>query len=921
MAMIYAKRLLLFLLLAAAPRISAQTPDPLADHGSAALRQSLLRLSTTASLLQVTAHPDDEDGGLLTLLARGRGVRTGLVTLTRGEGGQNKIGPELFDQLGITRTEELLASGRFYAIQQFFTRAVDYGFSKTLAEALQKWHFADSDGGPVVEDVVRAIRTFRPEVFVARFNGTPKDGHAHHQASSIIARKAFEESGDPTKFPEQIREGLLPWQPRKLYIGNLWRTKDWTVTEDAGAYDPLLGMSYAQLAWQGLSRQRTQGVGQVAPDAGSRPVFYKRIDGTPLARVLNADGKIEPPIQEDPTEPREEGFFAGLDESLPGIADRLDASGSRVPRLREDLDRLASTAAEALAAFRAEEPDRSAPALARGLGLVASLAHRVEQAGGPPEARASALFLLRIKEEQFREALNLSLSLDLQALVEPDKEPGSPFPGFRFAVETMRVAVPGSSFPVSATIVNRSRSAVKVRRLELVAPPGWRSEVSSEPSRATLKTNESARALFRVTVAPDATAATPYWHRDTVEDSVYRVDEARLIGMPLPDFPLRARVTYEYSGVVNSAEAIVNTRMIDSLRGEIKRELVVEPALSVRVTPSLAVVPLSHVAEDKVPVEVEVSNNATDRRQGVVRVDVPAGWRITEKRPFALAHERDGEKLEFTVTPAPGTREGVYRMTALAETPAPSGTYDRALDFLDHPDIGSFYDLLPAAVKVAVVDVRLPKSLRLGYVAGAEDSIPAVLTQLGVDLHFLSAEDLEKGDLSRYQTIVTGPRAYDVREDLRRCNPRLLAYVKAGGRLLVQYNSNTRALNAGNYLPFPATFPASNARITVEDSPVEMLEPANPLWNEPNRITPRDFDGWVQERGLYFLGEWSADYAPLLSLRDPGEEPLKGGLLVARYGKGTYIFTGLSWFRQLPEGVPGAIRIFANLISAGTAAP
>jgi LmbE family N-acetylglucosaminyl deacetylase len=907
------------LLLAGGPPLRAQTPDPAADHGAAALRQSLVKLATTASLLQVTAHPDDEDGGLLTLLARGRGVRTGLVTLTRGEGGQNKIGPELFEELGITRTEELLASGRFYGIEQFFTRAVDYGFSKTLAEALEKWRFAEPDGGPVVGDVVRAIRLFRPEVLAARFTGTTDDGHAHHQASSVVARKAFEEAGDPSKFPDQIREGLLPWQPRKLYIGNLRRTKDWSVTEDVGAYDPLLGLSFAQLAWQGLSRQRTQGVGQVAPDAGRRPTFYKRIDGTPLARVLDASGRVEPPFPENSTSVREEGFFDGLDESLPGIVARLGERAARIPGLRDDLERLQSLAREALERFSAEHPERSAPALARGLALAAGLVGRINAAPLAPAVREPAAFLLRIKERQFCEALNRSLSLDFQSLVEPEKEPGSPFPGFRFAVETVRVAVPGESFPVSATLVNRSGAALKIVSAEIVAPTGWKSELVTPPPAAALAGNEAGRALFRVTVSPEAAATAPDWHRASLEDSVFSIDDPPSIGRPLPPFPLEARMTYEYEGVRNTVGAVVETRSIDTLRGEIKRELAVEPRLSVRVSHPLAVVPLSRVREEKIPVEVEVSNNAERPTEGAARLEIPAGWGVSGEVAFSLPREKAASKLAFTVTPDPEAREGSYRIAA--EATAGGRSYGRTLEFLDHPDIGSFYDLRPASVKVVVVDLRLPKSLRLGYVTGEGDSVPEVLRQLGIEVHPLAAEDLEKGDLSRYDTIVTGPRAYDVREDLRRANARLLDYVKAGGRLVVQYNSNTRMMNAGSYFPYPAKFPAGNARITDETSPAEMLEPSHPIWNFPNKIGPKDFDGWVQERGLYFLGEWSPEFTALLSLRDPGEEPLKGGLLVARYGKGTYVFTGISWFRQLPEGVPGALRIFANLISPGPAAP
>jgi LmbE family N-acetylglucosaminyl deacetylase len=852
--------------------LRAQTPAPPADRGAAALRSGLLRLKTTASFLQVTAHPDDEDGGLLTLLSRTRGVRTGLISLTRGEGGQNKIGPELFDELGVTRTEELLASGRFYGIEQFFTRAVDYGFSKTLAEALQKWRFADPDGGPVVADLVRAIRTFQPDVLAARFSGTDRDGHAHHQASAILARRAFAEAGDPTKFPEQLAppENLSPWSPRKLYIGILRPDEDWTVTEDVGRFDPLLSESPAELAWEGLSHQRTQGVGQVRPDPGPRPVYYKRIDGTPAAAVEGPSGRVATPFGPGAGTRRENGFFDGIDVSLS-------------PKLTAIVD-------EALSRFDALAPERCAPALARGLARLRELSSR---AAGP------ARDLLAIKERQFRDALAASLSLDLEAQVEPEKPPGSPFPGFRFAVETLRVAVPGESFDVSARLIPRGNRVVEARRIELEAPPGWTvAEIS--PGR------------FRVTVAASPDYSAPRGSRSSVDDAVARFEDPRDILSPLPPFPLRARAVYEIDGVESFVEAVVATRTIDPLRGEQRRELAVEPAVSVRAEPSLAIVPRNGTRHP-LAIEVEVSSNDVGKREGRVALSAPAGWASSAAQPFSLAREKDSQKLSFSVSPPAGTAEGEYRVAASAQD---RGRFDRTVEFLEHPDIGPYYFLRPAETRVRVVDVALAPRLKVGYVVGAEDTIVDVLRQLDVDLHLLTAEELARADLRGYSVIVTGPRAYDVREDLRRANGRLLDYVRQGGRLVVQYNSNTRAFSAGGYFPYPAKFGDSNLRVTVEDSPVEMLSPSHPIWNTPNRITPKDFEGWVQERGLYFPAEWGPEYTPLVTMHDPGEEPLRGGLLVAKLGKGTYVFTGISFFRELPRGVPGAIRIFANLLSA-----
>ncbi|HWC65164.1 MAG TPA: PIG-L family deacetylase, partial [Thermoanaerobaculia bacterium] len=524
-----------FLLAVFAAAVSAQTPDPAADHGAAALERSLRQASTTASFLQVTAHPDDEDGGLLTLLSRGRGVRVGLVTLTRGEGGQNKIGPELFDALGVTRTEELLASDRYYGVTQFFTRAVDYGFSKTLAEALSKWRFADADGGPVVADLVRVIRRFRPDVVVARFSGTRRDGHAHHEASSILARRAFEEAGDPTKFPDQLREGLLPWRPAKLYVGIIRSGEDWTVREDVGAYDPLLGVSYAQLAWQGLSHQRTQGVGQVAPDPGPRPVYYRRIDGTPAEAVLDASGRVETPYHEGKGNV-EKGFFDGVDTSLPGIAARLGADEKSAPFLRPGLVALEREVGEAAAAFDAARPEKCVPPVARALAGADRLVRELEASPIPDAKKTIALFLLRNERDRLRGALDHALSLALVSRVEPEKEPGSPFPGFRFAVETSRVAVPGGTYPVSVTLSNRSSAPLKVLGASIEAPAGWKVD-AVDAAPADLPAGDTARALFRVTVPAEPSFTAPFWHRTSVEDPIYTVDDPGKIGDALPAFP------------------------------------------------------------------------------------------------------------------------------------------------------------------------------------------------------------------------------------------------------------------------------------------------------------------------------------------------------------------------------------------------
>jgi hypothetical protein len=391
-----------------------------------------------------------------------------------------------------------------------------------------------------------------------------------------------------------------------------------------------------------------------------------------------------------------------------------------------------------------------------------------------------------------------------------------------------------------------------------------------------------------------------------VEDSLYEIDDPRLTGDPRPAYPLTARVRYEFAGTEASISRTVVTRTVDSLRGELPRDLAVEPAVSLRVRPPLAIVPLAKAGERTIAFEIEVTNHAAGKQDGKLQLAPPAGWKSPEPAAFSLAKEGDSDRLASTLAVPRGAKEGSYLLKASA------GPYDRTLDMLEHPDIAPAYFLKPAEAKIEVVDVAVPENLTIGYVRGPEDSIPEFLQQLGIRVVFLAPEDLEKGDLSVFPTIVTGPRAYDVRDDLKRFHRRLMEYVRNGGRLVVQYNTNVRTFRE---FPFPASFSPETRRITVEDSPVEILHPEDPAWNFPNKITLADFHGWVQERGLYFPDQWSNDYTPLVKMTDPGEEPLLGGTLVAHPGKGTYIYTALSWFRELPEGVPGAIRIFVNLIS------
>jgi LmbE family N-acetylglucosaminyl deacetylase len=860
---------------------------PTQDFGATALAQMFPRLRTTARLLHTTAHPDDDDGSMLVYIARGRGVRTVMQTLNRGEGGQNKFGAELFDELGVLRTLELMEADRFYGVEQRFTRVVDFGFSKNGDETFQKWGGHD----PALADIVREIRRFRPDVIVSRFDGSGRDGHGNHQATGILSREAFKAAADPARFPEQIREGLLPWQAKKLYIGNTPQNEA-TLKLNVGAYDPVLGMSYAQYSVEGLKYQASQGVGGFNAAPGDIFRNYKLAESTVGQRQAEGD------------------FFDGIDVTLPGLAARLGSDESKAPFLRPALTQADKLVEQAAVAFRPNDTAAIAPALVAALQQLRDAARQIEPLQIAPAAKAEVLSELQEKQRQFAEAINLALGTTLLASADsPNPQTGF---GFFRQEETFRFAVPGQTFTATARLYNRSKLPIEVRDIQLVAPIGWKIE-KLKAEGAKLEANQQASAQFRVTVPADAQYTRPYWHRDDPREAVYKIDQPQYATMALPPWPLYARATYALGDGESEIESVVQTKYVDPANGQTQRPLAVAPPVSVSLEPALQVISthLTGTAE----VVVGVRNNVNGAAQANVKLQAPPGWRVAPaSQPAQFASGGEYKDFRFTVTP-PALKEGAYDLNAVVDYDGKS--YSEGFTTIGHHDIGEFNYYRPSRQRISAVEVNVPKGIQVGYIMGAGDDIPAVLQQVGVNLHMITPAELASSDLSRFHTIVVGIRAYDVRTDIRQFNRRLLEYVSNGGTLLVQYVAATGAFNNGHYSPFPMTL--SNERVTVEEAPVSILDAANPIFHTPNRITGRDFDGWVQERGLYFAGQWDAQFKPLLESHDPGEPPRQGGLLVAHYGKGLYIYTGYAFFRQVPAGLPGAVRLFVNLVSASSA--
>jgi LmbE family N-acetylglucosaminyl deacetylase len=876
------------------------------DLGIMGLRQTLRRLGTTARLMQTVAHPDDEDGGMLTLESRGHGASVLLMTLNRGEGGQNKVGSNLSDVLGVLRTLELLAADQYYGVQERFSRVADFGFSKSPDETFAKWGGHDV----ALADMVRVIRTFRPDVLVARFSGTERDGHGHHQASSILTKEAFRAAADPKRFPEQVAQGLQPWQAKKLYIGNVCGfgamtcpDKDWTLKLNTGEPSADLDGSYVQFAMRGLRHQLSQGSANWTVDPGDRFTFYKLVDSVVPAK-LDKDG-------------HEKDFFDGIDASLPGLAARLGADESKVPKLRQELLKIAEQVRQASEDAKGRDASAAAALL---MGIVTGFKEasaEVEKASLSAGAKSDLLIRLEEKREQAETALNLALNVTLEATVVTRAELSATV--LKEAEATTTVS-PGQEFLVAVDFHNGSKDRVFIDRLKLEVPEGW-ATISDKTKRTPIKPGENEHVVFRLRVPKNVAYTRPYWHRDNPEtESLVHIDDEKYATLPFPPPLLRAEVEYSIGAtgsVVGKSGigATVVTRFMDDAGVERARPLAVVPAFSVALEPGAQVISTHNGASSTVT--VGVTSNLNREERGVLRLELPEGWR-SEPAQLAVEFKQRGEKqdFQFKVFPA-GLQEGRAQVRAVlqADLAGESEKFSEGYTLVTREDLGSFYYYQPAVQRVSIVDVKAPHGLKIGYIMGAGDDIPTVLKQVGMDVTLLPAEKLASENLSEYATIVLGIRAYDTQKEIAANNKKLLDFVEGGGTLVVQYNTGVTDFNNGHFTPYSAEL--SRARVSVEEAQVDILAPDDGIFHYPNTIAARDFDGWVQERGLYFMNKWDEHFKPLLSCHDPGEDAQKGGLLRAQYGKGTYIYTGYAFFRQLPAGVPGAVRLYVNILSAG----
>jgi LmbE family N-acetylglucosaminyl deacetylase len=839
-------RFLLFTLVA-----HAQVQAPPFHSNAAGAYEALLRLRTTATVLHTTAHPDDEDGPLITWLARSQGVRTGLFTLTRGEGGANLIGPELFDALGLVRTEELLASDRYYGVDQFFSHAADFGFSKRLDETLEHWGKEN-----LLRDAVRVVRLYRPDIVVSRFHGAPRDGHGQHQAAGLISTEVFSAAADPNQFPEQLREGLRPWKVKKLYR-SVRENEPGAFKIDTGAYDPLIGMSYRQVAAVGLSFQRSQG------HAGRRAE-----PGTAISAVA----LIEPSVSER----QETSLFDGLDTTLTGLAQLAPSLNLDIP-----LGEIEKDVARAIAEFDARDPSRVLePHIVPALRNLRAVIRNVSDASIDPDAKYDLLFRLRNKEDEFMHA-------------------GALLAGVAFEVAASGTAIPGEKFKLAAAFTNRGNA--KMENVEIGLNVRGRIQFSSTPSqREVLASNEQVKQEFEVAAGDDAEYTRSYWSRkDEYRDTRVNVDQPQFVNLPYAPPEMVATATFRIGGVRFSVMQPAPVRIV--------------PPVSVAIEPRLGVIPVAR-RESSVDVKVHVLSNVKGEADVNVGLDLPAGWVATPaKVPVHFSHQGEVITASFRVT-APQIASGkTYAVHAIAEYAGKQ--YREGYQEIVHADLEPRPLYRPADMALTGVDVKVAPRLNVGYVMGAGDEVPESLEHIGVRTQLLAPADLASANLAQFDTIVVGIRASAVRPDYRASNSRLLEYVRNGGNLIVQYQDSE--FDAIQFGPFPFKIGQRPEEVVEEDAKITILEPSNPVFNSPNKIVASDLEGWVEERGSKFMTEWDPQYKPLLECHDRGQNPQKGGLLQARYGKGTFTYAAYAFYRQLPAGVPGAYRLFANLISLG----
>ena len=877
------------------------------EQGHVALGLMLRHLANAGIYMMATAHPDDENNGLLVLLNRGQGLRTALATATRGNGGQNEIGPELFEPLGVLRTEELAALHRFDGAEQYFTRAVDFGYTIDVDETLKAWGRDE-----IIGDYVRLIRTVRPDVMSAQSpNATGPGQHAHHAVAAMLSHEAYKAAGDAAKYPEQIAAGLRPWQPKKFYFtvggpgGGNQPPPARACRIDLAIFDSLLGRTFSEIGTEARSMHKCQGQAQLLALPGPSASTFRLAEST-------IPGQME---QE------ERALFDGIDTTIPGIA---AGAGARAPK--ELVDGLAAIAANVAAAQKKFDSEGDAATLQPLLGGLSALRSvRASLAAMPIDetARFDVDFRLRQKESEFQQAVLAANAVRIEALADDG------------------IVVPGQSVRLTVIVSNQGDADVSVQQVGFdgfdgdavctLAPvvagggPGQGGQGAAAlppgPPVSTLRRGQAARCVPTLKIPSTARVTEPYWHREG-EAGRYNFDADAPFGLPFRPTPFGVEVTLSFpSGERVTAARPVQYRYEGNIfSGEKRMDLLVTPAFAVRISPDVAIIPAESLRSARPAareIRVTIVNDSPAAAESVVKLDLPRAWAaMPASQTVTFTRQDESQTVRFQVRPPANTAPGQFAVRAVVTSTASGDkVFDRGFQIIEYPHIRRQHIYDDASAVVKVLDVKTAPNLTVGYVMGSGDDVAPFIEQLGARVEMLGPDGLAWGDLTRYDTIVLGVRAYERRDDLRANNSRLLEYVQNGGTLIVQYN---RAAVNDAYGPWPAE--VSNNRITDEHAPIQILEPAHPVFNTPNQITAAAWSGWVQERGLNFLGDKDARYRDLVQLADPfpnnpGQK--RGALVEGVYGKGRWIYIALGLWREVPAGVDGAYPLLANLISLG----
>lgn len=821
------------------PRQVSRPPPPVTEDERVAILHDLRSLKTTGTVLHVGAHPDDENTNLIAWLSRGRGYRAAYLSLTRGDGGQNELGPEFSEKLGVARTQELLAARKIDGGRQFFTRAIDFGYSKSPEETLAFW-----DRGEVLGDVVRVIRIFQPDVIVTRFPIPPgSGGHGQHTASGILAVEAFKIAGDPSAYPDQIAAGLKPWQPKRV-LWNSWRDPRSSgldgpvITVDIGGDDPVTAESFASIANESRAMHKTQGLGGFAGRGGGGP--------NPQTFMLLAG------------EPAESDLMDGVDTTWSRFSGG-EAIGAMVESVIEGFD--------------AANPAASVPALL-------AIRHQLDALDGTDAVVADRRAIVdRV----------IQTCLGMKLVVTADRPE----------------VVPGEAVELKTHRVNRAVVPGRFVARRILVNGTVAKEEKADPGAGNVTMPGEQMNRDTVTIPAGTALTQPYWLREEGSEGMARVSDPSLIGLPEAAPELSLEVEYDLGGrrFILSAEPLF-------VSGGSTEPLRYVPPVSLALDSDVYV--FHPGSTETISVTVSAGEATVI---GDVRLDAPEGWRVVPQgREFRLDGDRRHGAFGFDVTAPDRSDRGRLKAVAIVD----GLEYSNRREEIRYPHIPAQLLQPPAQSGVASFDFEV-RARRIGYLPGAGDDVANCLGRMGVEVKELGGADLTPERLAGLDAVVFGVRAFEERDDLAANMPGLLEWVERGGTLVVQYNRPNR-LKTDQIGPFPLSIQgnAASLRVTDETAPVKFLAPEHPVLNTPNKITMADFDGWVQERGTYFPSKWDeASYTTILAMSDPGEAQPDSSILVAKYGKGHYVYTGIAFFRQLPAGVPGAYRLFANLISLG----